>query len=71
MSLASYPDVFVFRVVPVALLAVAKDPEFLNDAHKAGLDIDPASAAEATALLNEIAAYPSTLLAKAKAAMER
>jgi tripartite-type tricarboxylate transporter receptor subunit TctC len=54
-----------------ALLAVAKDQQFLADAQKAGLDIDPASPEEAMALLHKIAAYPPELLVKAKEAMER
>jgi tripartite-type tricarboxylate transporter receptor subunit TctC len=54
-----------------ALLAVAKDQQFLADAQKAGLDIDPASAEEAMALLHKIATYPPELLVKAKEAMER
>ena len=55
----------------VALLAVAKDPQFLADAEKAGLDVDPASADEAMALLHKITSYPPDLLAKAKEAAER
>jgi tripartite-type tricarboxylate transporter receptor subunit TctC len=54
-----------------ALLAVAKDPEFLADAQRAGLDIDPASAEEAMSMLARIAAYPPELLAKARGAIER
>jgi tripartite-type tricarboxylate transporter receptor subunit TctC len=54
-----------------ALLAVAKDAQFLADAQKAGLDVDPASADEAMALLRKIAAYPPELLVKAKKAIER
>lgn len=54
-----------------ALLAVAKDPQFLADAEKSGLDVDPASAEEANMLLRKIATYPPELLAKAKKAMER
>jgi tripartite-type tricarboxylate transporter receptor subunit TctC len=54
-----------------AMLAVAKDPEFLADAQKSGLDVDPATADEAMALLHKITSYPPDLLAKAKAAAER
>jgi tripartite-type tricarboxylate transporter receptor subunit TctC len=54
-----------------ALLAVAKDPQFLDDAQKSGLDVDPASADEVMALLHKIASYPPDLLAKAKEAVER
>ena len=43
----------------------------LADAEKAGLDVDPASADEAMALLHKITSYPPDLLAKAKEAAER
>jgi tripartite-type tricarboxylate transporter receptor subunit TctC len=54
-----------------ALLATAKDPAFLAEAKKAGLDIDPAGADEVMALLKKFAAFTSELRAKARAAMGR
>ena len=53
-----------------ALMATARDPEFNKDALKAGLDIDPATAGEVMAMLDQIAAFPPELLAKAKDAIE-
>jgi hypothetical protein len=46
-----------------AMFAVAKDPQFLADAQKAGLDIDPATAEEVVTLLQKIVAYPPSRLA--------
>lgn len=54
-----------------ALMAVAKDPQFVADAQSAGLDIDPASADEVMALLHKIAGYPPELLVKAREAIGR
>ncbi|MGH6770086.1 MAG: Bug family tripartite tricarboxylate transporter substrate binding protein [Xanthobacteraceae bacterium] len=54
-----------------ALVAVAKDPQFLAEAKKAGLDIDPASPEEVLALLKKFAAFTPNLLRKAKEAMGR
>lgn len=53
-----------------ALLATAKDSEFREEATKAGLDIDPASADEVIKMINQIASYPPELLNKAKKAVE-
>ncbi len=71
--LAGPPGILVERLTALrgALLAVAKDPQFLADAQKAGLDIDPASAEEAMSLLSKIASYPPELLVKAREAAER
>jgi tripartite-type tricarboxylate transporter receptor subunit TctC len=54
-----------------ALVATAKDPQFLAEAKKAGLDIDPAGADEVLALLKKFAAFTPELRAKAKSAMGR
>jgi tripartite-type tricarboxylate transporter receptor subunit TctC len=48
--------------------ATMKDAEFLAESRKAGLDIDPVSAADALALLKRFAAYPRTALDRARAA---
>ncbi len=53
-----------------ALLATAKDSSFRNEAAKAGLDIDPASADEVMSLLNQIASYPPDVFVRAKKAIE-
>src|SRR3954462_3747751 len=41
-----------------ALASTMKDPEFLNEANRAGLDIDPASPEEVESLLKRFAAFP-------------
>src|SRR5205823_5444671 len=41
-----------------ALVATMKDAEFLSDANRAGLDIDPASPDDVDALLRRFAAFP-------------
>ena len=51
--------------------AVVPDMMVARAAQKAGLDIDPASAEEAMALLHKIAGYSAELLVKAREAMER
>ncbi len=58
------------KALQAALLATAEDPDFRDEAKKAGLDIDPASADEVMAMLNQIATYPPDLLNKAKKAIE-
>jgi tripartite-type tricarboxylate transporter receptor subunit TctC len=54
-----------------ALAATAKDPQFLAEAKKAGLDIDFAGADDVIALLKQFAAFTPAILAKAKTAMGR
>ena len=54
-----------------ALFATMKDPQFLSDANRAGLDIDPASAEEAEALLKRFAAFPPDVFRKAQEAIGR
>src|SRR5262245_3620632 len=54
-----------------ALTATMKDPEFLAEANKAGLDIDPASAEEVDALLKRFAAFPPEVFRKAQEAIGR
>ncbi|MGH6768337.1 MAG: Bug family tripartite tricarboxylate transporter substrate binding protein [Xanthobacteraceae bacterium] len=48
-----------------------RDSEFLADARKANLDIDPATSDEVEQLLHQFADYPADVIAKAKAAIGR
>jgi tripartite-type tricarboxylate transporter receptor subunit TctC len=54
-----------------ALTATMKDPEFLAEANKAGLDIDPASVEEVEELLKRFAAFPPAVFRKAQEAIGR
>jgi tripartite-type tricarboxylate transporter receptor subunit TctC len=54
-----------------ALFATMKDPQFLAEATKAGLDIDPVSPEEVMALLKQFSAFSPQILEKAKDAMGR
>src|SRR5262245_5342424 len=54
-----------------ALMATMKDPEFMAEATKAGLDIDPASAQEVDDLLKRFAAFPPEVFRKAQEAIGR
>ena len=51
--------------------ATMKDPEFLADAKKAGLDIDPVSAEDIMALLARFANFPEKILERSKQVIER
>ena len=53
------------------LTATMKDAEFLSEANKAGLDIDPASVEEVDALLKRFAAFPPEVFRKAQEAIGR
>ena len=59
------------KALRVALVAVMKDADFLADAGKAGLDIDPASPEEVLDLLHQFAAYPPDVFRKAQEAIGR
>jgi tripartite-type tricarboxylate transporter receptor subunit TctC len=59
------------QALRAGLTAVMKDAEFLAEAEKVGLDIDPASAAEVDALLKRYAAYPQEIFRKAQEAIGR
>jgi hypothetical protein len=48
-----------------------KDPQFLAEATKAGLDIDPVTPDQVMTLLKQFAAFSPALLEKAKVAMGR
>ena len=54
-----------------ALFATMKDPQFLAEATKAGLDIDPVSPEAVDKLLKQFASFTPEILAKAKDAMGR
>jgi tripartite-type tricarboxylate transporter receptor subunit TctC len=54
-----------------ALVATMKDHEFMAEANKAGLDIDPASPEEVEALLKRFAAFPQEVFRKAQEAIGR
>ena len=51
--------------------ATMKDGEFLAEAARVGLDVDPATAEEVEELLKRFAAYPPEILHKAQDAMGR
>jgi tripartite-type tricarboxylate transporter receptor subunit TctC len=59
------------RALREALTATLKDGEFLADAAKVGLEIDPAPVEEVEALLKRYAAYPPEVFRKAQAAIGR
>ena len=48
-----------------------KDPQFLAEASKAGLDIDPVTPEDVMALLKQFSAFSPDILEKAKDAMGR
>jgi hypothetical protein len=48
-----------------------RDPEFLAEAHKANLDIDPATHEQVEQLLAQFADYPKAIIERAKAAIAR
>ena len=54
-----------------AFLDTMKDPEFLADAERANLDVDPATAEQVEQLLAQFADYPKAVIEKAKAAIGR
>lgn len=54
-----------------ALTATMKDPQFLAEADKSGLDISPASAQEVLALLRQFSDYRPELLRRAQEAIGR
>jgi hypothetical protein len=51
-----------------ALLQTAHDPQFMEDAKRSGLDVDPATADDVMAKLSEISSYTPEILAKARQA---
>jgi tripartite-type tricarboxylate transporter receptor subunit TctC len=59
------------QALRAGLLATMKDADFLAEATKVGLDIDPASAEEVEALLQRFAAFPADVFRKAQEAIGR
>jgi tripartite-type tricarboxylate transporter receptor subunit TctC len=58
-------------VLRAAFDASMRDPELLEDARKIGLEINPATAAEIEALLRRVQSFPSDVVRRTKAAMNR
>jgi tripartite-type tricarboxylate transporter receptor subunit TctC len=58
-------------VLRKALMDTMKDPEFLAEAQKTSLDIDPATGEQVEELLKQFADYPKSVIEKAKAAIGR
>jgi tripartite-type tricarboxylate transporter receptor subunit TctC len=54
-----------------ALFDTLKDPEFLADAHRGGIEVDPATADDIHALLSKFEALPPDIIQKAFHAMGR
>jgi tripartite-type tricarboxylate transporter receptor subunit TctC len=69
---AAPPDVPADRVQQLrqAFAAVMKDPEYLADAKKQNLDIDPMTGGEIETMVRDIYASPPAVIARAKAALE-
>jgi hypothetical protein len=47
-----------------------KDPAYLADAKKSGLDVEPVAGAKIQQIVSEFVATPPAIIEKAKAAME-
>jgi tripartite-type tricarboxylate transporter receptor subunit TctC len=71
--LAGPPGVLAERltVLRQAFQDTMRDPEFLAEAQKSNLDIDPATHEQVEQLLAQFAAYPKDVLERAKAAITR
>jgi hypothetical protein len=71
--LAGPPGVPADRLAALrtALFATMKDPQFLAEANKAGLDIDPVTPDQVMTLLKQFAAFSPNILVKAREAMGR
>jgi tripartite-type tricarboxylate transporter receptor subunit TctC len=69
--LVAPPDTPADRVAVLraALLAMAKDPEYIADAMKAGFDVDAVSGQEIEALIKRIYASPKEAVDRARAAV--
>jgi tripartite-type tricarboxylate transporter receptor subunit TctC len=72
-GLAGPPNIPADRLKALreALVATMKDKDFLAEAERVGLDIDPASAEEVEQLLVRFAAYPPEVFRKAQEAIGR
>jgi hypothetical protein len=71
--IAAPPDVppVILETLRSAFMRTMQDPEFLEDARKVNIDIDPVSAADVEKLLRQFADYPPTVIRKARAAIGR
>jgi tripartite-type tricarboxylate transporter receptor subunit TctC len=71
--IAAPPDVppSILETLRTAFMRTMNDPEFLEDARKVNIDIDPASGAEVEQLLRQFADYPTAIIQKARAAIGR
>jgi tripartite-type tricarboxylate transporter receptor subunit TctC len=71
--IAAPPDVppSILETLRTAFMRTMVDPEFLEDAKKVNIDIDPVSGAEVEELLRQFADYPTTIIRKARAAIGR
>jgi tripartite-type tricarboxylate transporter receptor subunit TctC len=67
------PEVPMDRVTALrrAFDASVKDPRFLADAKKIGLEVNPATGEQINQMLNEVYALPPAVVEKAKAYLER
>ena len=59
------------KALRAALTTTMKDQDFLAEAQRAGLDIDPVSAEDVVALLKRFAAFPPEVLQRAQDAIGR
>ena len=58
------------RILRQAFDAVVHDPEYLTDARRQSLDLDPMNGAGVAALIDRIYTSPPDVIARAKAAIE-
>jgi tripartite-type tricarboxylate transporter receptor subunit TctC len=61
----------ILETLRTAFMRTMYDPDFLEDARKGNLDIDPASGAEVEKLLRHFADYPTATIRKARVAIGR
>jgi hypothetical protein len=71
--IAAPPDVpsGIVETLRIAFMRTMHNPEFLEDARKVNIDIDPVSGAEVEGLLRQFADYPAAIVRKARAAIQR
>jgi tripartite-type tricarboxylate transporter receptor subunit TctC len=71
--IAAPPDVppGILDTLRSAFMRTMRDAEFLEDARKVNIDIDPVSGAEVEGLLRQFANYPTAIIRKARAAIGR
>jgi tripartite-type tricarboxylate transporter receptor subunit TctC len=71
--LAGPPGLPIERLAALrrAFMATMQDPEFLADARRANIDIDPVTGEQVEQLLKQFADYPASVIDKAKAIIGR